>query len=175
MRMESQLSVINDWTRPIEPASFALRGSIPGMSARFGDVVEFTSLGFSVNVGLQRNIFPPYNQHALWGPGFFGTCRLRTPNDIMKLAMSFSLSEYDGFLNLILAAESTVSDFFGIKGLYLSDIAFTTSFVIGAVPTSLAFNASALLELSPIILVLSGSYTKETWYFAADLRDFDFL
>lgn len=174
LRLEAQLSSVNDWSRPLSPSSFGFRGSLPGISLKVGDLVEFTDLGLSISIGHSTEMWPPYKERVLWGIGFFGSCRLDMPNDMMPLALDFMLDENDGMITLMLSARDTVSNFFGITGLHLSDLGFRTSFAIDSTPSSLVLTASASIHLRETSLQLSGSYTKGDWGFICDLEDFDF-
>ncbi|KAI4193575.1 MAG: hypothetical protein LQ350_008251 [Teloschistes chrysophthalmus] len=174
LRLQALLSRANNWARPIQPSSFALRGSLPGISVKFGELVEFTELGLSVNVGRRKDLWPPYTPIIEWGVGFFGSCRLATPNQMADLTLDFSLNEYAGFMTLLLSAESTCPNFFGITGLHLSNLNFSAAFAVGLAPESLALMASASLKLRDTTLLLSGHYTKQNWGFVCQLEDFDF-
>ena len=174
IRLGAMLSIRNDWTEPPSPPSFGLRGSIPGMSVKFGDLIEFTDLGISLSIGRHRETWPPYQEKVDWGVGFFGSLNLETPNEAAPLVMNFNLSENDGFMTLIIDLEETSRNFFGVFGLQLSDVLFTTSFAAGSSPTSLAMTATASLQLKDTSIALAGHYTKDDWGFFSQLQDFDF-
>ncbi|KAL8872337.1 MAG: hypothetical protein Q9174_002021 [Haloplaca sp. 1 TL-2023] len=174
LRLQALLSRINNWAQPVKPSSFALRGSLPGISVKFGEVLEFTELGLSINIGRSKEAWPPYKAKIEWGVGFFGSCRLTTPNAMADLALAFSMSQYAGILTLVLSAQTTCPNFFGITGLHLSDLIFSTAFAIGSAPESLTLMASASLKLRETTLQLSGHYTKQDWGFVCTLQDFDF-
>ena len=177
LRMEALLSPNNDWSRPMSPGQLCLRGSLPSMSIKLGDIVTITDMGIGLSLAQTRQPSPPFDKEWNMGVSFFGSIDLEAPNDMAPMRASFSITAIAGVLNLVLDIEENETaglGFSGVEGSKLSDLSMSTTLAMSSSPALVSFDASATLGFEDTALRLNGFYSKSYWAFQCEVDNFDF-
>ena len=177
LRMQAFLTPKNDWTKPIAVGQLCLRGSIPSMSAKIGDIITITQLGVGIGLSRTRHPWPPFEYGWNSAVSFSGSMRLDTPHDMAPMNASFAIMVASDLARLTLdvsRSETSGLVFCGVEGLKLTQLSMSTMFSTTSGPSSIGLEASASLVLRSTTLQLSGFHSKAIWGFRCEIDDFDF-
>jgi hypothetical protein len=120
LHVEFLIGLDRDWNTLSMPNNFTIRGSLEGISVKFADLVEFTTLGVKVNVNKQYDP-SPYREYFSFNFGLFGEALLTVPGSVVPLNMNFTMSLDEGIIELTMVLrDEGWENAFGIAGLTVS-------------------------------------------------------
>ncbi|KAM3416887.1 hypothetical protein BST61_g8475 [Cercospora zeina] len=177
LRMQSLISARNDWTRPVAFTDLHIRGSLPDLAIKLGDIVKIAELGVGISIRRSRQPIPPFDIAWYTGLSFDGALEIDTPQQQLPMKANFKMIYDQDLLTVVVQVREdadAAADFCGVEGLKLRDIRMLSSLKLDSAPSIVAFQASALLSLRKTTLDLDGYYSKADWGFRAEVHDFTF-
>jgi hypothetical protein len=120
LHIEFPVGANRNWNTLPMASDFTIRGSLEGVSVKFGGLVEFTTIGVKINVNKETEP-SPYRQFLSFNFGFFGEALATVPGSVVPLNMEFTMSLDEGILGLMMVLRDEGWDnAFGITGLTAS-------------------------------------------------------
>lgn len=92
LKVGGRIGTDREWSKPLSPVDFVVKGSFMGIECKVGDMITFKSVGVQLSAAKEAKRFLRRSKYDC-GFSFFGTADLEIPGSVVPLALDYTLQE----------------------------------------------------------------------------------